>query len=282
MILITIERGGENLDWQEKMNRVTDYIETTLTGDFDIKTAAALAECSVWELQRVFSFLVHVSLGEYIRLRRLSAAAQEIRVCSLKIIDAAVKYGYDSPTAFSRAFSQVYGIPPSSVRNNKFFLKPYPKISFDFNQEARNHGMNKQSDVKTYSERGYYVRENAPVYLTEDMDKSCKWFRDVLGWYGEVVARDEKGIPEYGCVFDYPGEMIVANLTPFKGIHMFTGKPSGGVVGFILIQGIEAFYNLVKENGWDQITDIRQVPWGAKECRITTIDGCVLRISEAI
>lgn len=142
--------------------------------------------------------------------------------------------------------------------------------------------MQERNDMQRYAERGYYVRENAPVYFTNDMDGTCRWFRDVLGWYGDIVARDEAGRGMYGCVFDYPGELIVAHLTPFRGIHLFHGEPSTGVVGFLMVQGLDKFRKFVKDNGWDQITDIEPQPWGARECQVTTPDGSVLRFFESV
>ena len=112
------------------------------------------------------------------------------------------------------------------------------------------------------------------------MDRTCKWFCDVLGWYGDICGRDDNDIPVYGCVFDYPGELIVANLTSFRGIHLFKGEPNSGEVGFINIQGLNTFHQFVKDNGWNQISDINEQPWGAKECSVTTIDGFVIRFFE--
>ena len=134
--------------------------------------------------------------------------------------------------------------------------------------------------MKEYSKRGYYVKENAPVYFTRDIGKTCKWFRDVLGWYGDIIRNDAGEEMSYSCVFDYPGELIVSGLTPFRGIHIFQGDPVQGVVGFIMVQGLEALHKLVKANGWNQISEIKPQFWGANECSITTIDGCVLRFFE--
>jgi len=85
-----------------------------------------------------------------------------------------------------------------------------------------------------------------------------------------------------GCQYekDYPGELIVSGLTPFRGIHLFKGEPVKGAVGFIMVQGLETLHKMVKYKGWTQITDIELQPWGARECRITTIDGSILRFFE--
>ena len=83
-------------------------------------------------------------------------------------------------------------------------------------------------------------------------------------------------------MFDYPGELIVSGLTPFRGIHIFLGEASKGVVGFIMVQGLERFRQFVLSNGWQQISEIEPKPWGGNECRVTTIDGCVIRFFEIV
>lgn len=268
------------MDWQQGMRRAIDYIEENLAGDIRLEIAARYASCSVWEFQRVFSFLTHLSLGDYIRKRRLSLAAADLQAGHSKVIDIAIQYGYDSPAAFSRAFRQLYGMPPSSARDAGASLPPYPRITFDSISQGRALDVNRTNDLEAYSQRGYYVRENAPVYFTRDMDRTCQWFRDVLGWYGDIVAREESGDGTYGCVFDYPGELIVAHLTPFRGIHLFSGEPHKGVAGFIAVQGLEKLRAYVLEHGWREITEIVQRPWGAIEFSVTTIDGSILRFFE--
>jgi AraC family transcriptional regulator len=269
------------MDWQSRMNQALNYIEENLGGEIKLETAARFVGCSVWEFQRLFSFVAHTSLGEYIRGRKLALAANEIQIGTEKIIDIAMNYGY-SPAAFSRAFGRQYGISPSSARDAGVSLAPYPKITFQNIKEERDEYMHTKNDMQSYSERGYYVKENAPIYFTPDIEKTCAWFRDVLGWYGDIAGRGEGGTAEYGCVFDYPGELIVSGLTPFRGIHLFTGEASKGVVGFVHIQGLEKFRQFVLDNGWKQVTEIEPQPWGAKECRVTTVDGSVIRFFEVI
>lgn len=262
------------MDWQNGMNQAIDYIEDNLTGEIDLNIAARYVGCSVWEFQRIFSFLAHIAPGEYIRRRKLTLAAADIQTGNEKIIDIAMKYGYDSPAAFSRAFSQLHGVAPSLARSSGAELKACPKITFESYENGWLNTMSK------YSERGYIVRENGPIYFCRDMDKTLAWFQEVLGWFGDVVARYENGIGEYGCVFDYPGEVAVAHITPFRGFHLFTGEPVKGWAALMMVDGLDALYKHVRDRGWDQITDIAPQSWGARECRVTTPDGCVLRFFE--
>lgn len=261
----------------KQLQEAVDYIEKNITDDLKCLEIAKKACMSMFHFQRIFSILCGCTVGEYIRNRRLSLAATELQSSEKSIIDIAFQYGYDTPEGFTRAFHRYFGITPSAARERKSALPIFEKLSV---QKTILGGIVEMDDMTRYSKRGYYVKENAPIYFTNDMDKTCKWFRDVLGWYGDICGRDDNNMPVYGCVFDYPGELIVTNLTTFRGIHLFNGEPSKGVVGFVNIQGLDTFHNFIKNNGWNQITDIYEAPWGAKECSVTTIDGSIIRFFE--
>lgn len=131
--------------------------------------------------------------------------------------------------------------------------------------------------MQRLKERGYAVKENGPVYYTKDMDKTAKWFEDVLGWYAGIDQRNDKGDGTYGCLLPFPGEINSMTLMPFNGFHMFYGEPSSQTVAFMRVDNIEKLHFYIKKNGWDKISDIKTQHWGGKECDVTTIDGGVMR-----
>lgn len=118
------------MDWLDKMNHAMAYIEANLADDISYDKVAQLACCSTYHFQRMFSFITEVPLSEYVRRRRLTLAAFELQTSGSKIIDVALKYGYDSPEAFSRAFKQLHGVLPSLARDSGMTLKAYPKMTF--------------------------------------------------------------------------------------------------------------------------------------------------------
>ncbi len=118
------------MDWLERMNGAISYIEDNLDNEIDFEEIAKIACCSTYHFQRMFSFIVDVPLSEYIRRRRLTLAAFELQNSSIKIIDLALKCGYDSPNSFTRAFQNLHGITPSLARDKGVSLKAYPRISF--------------------------------------------------------------------------------------------------------------------------------------------------------
>ncbi|MGZ9586474.1 AraC family transcriptional regulator [Paenibacillus marinisediminis] len=118
------------MTWFERMNKALDYIEDNLCADIDMTQAARIACCSNSNFQRVFSIVADVSISEYIRRRKMTLAAFELQNSNIKIVDLALKYGYDSPEAFTRAFNNIHGTTPSSARDNGVVLTAYPRISF--------------------------------------------------------------------------------------------------------------------------------------------------------
>ncbi len=121
--------------------------------------------------------------------------------------------------------------------------------------------------------RKYFVKENAPVYFTYDMEKTTKWFENVMGWFSEIDERNKKGQGLYGCVYSIPKNDQLSNISPFTGIHLFYGKPSSNMISFMCVEGIDEMRSYIIKNGWDKVTEIKKEPWGGRTLVITTIDG---------
>jgi len=119
------------MEWLDRINSALDYIEANLTEELDLAEIARKACCSSHHFQRMFSFITDVTLAEYIRRRRLTLAALELQNNhTIKVIDIALKYGYDSPTSFARAFQSIHGVTPAMARSNGVELKAFPRLSF--------------------------------------------------------------------------------------------------------------------------------------------------------
>jgi len=118
------------MDSLSRMNNAMAYIEEHLTEDIDYSKISKIAYCSEYHFKRMFSFLSGISLSEYIRRRRLTLAALDLKDRDLRIIDVAVKYGYGSADSFSRAFHSMHGILPSEARSENTQLKAYPRMTF--------------------------------------------------------------------------------------------------------------------------------------------------------
>lgn len=117
------------MDMLKDMNEALRYIEEQLDGDIDFDEVAAIAGVSEYHFRKLFSYLSGMSLSSYIRSRRLSQAAIDLQQGDERILDVAVKYGYDSADGFSRAFRDWSGMNPSEVKNSGSF-KVFPKLTF--------------------------------------------------------------------------------------------------------------------------------------------------------
>ena len=106
------------MNWIQGVQRAIDYVEANITEELDFEAVAKQAYSSSFHFQRVFSILCGFSLGDYIRMRRLSLAGEELSKGNAKIIEIAMKYGYDTPESFSRAFTRFHGIAPSEAKRN--------------------------------------------------------------------------------------------------------------------------------------------------------------------
>ncbi|MDA1535903.1 MULTISPECIES: AraC family transcriptional regulator [Bacillus] len=126
------------MDSLKNMNAAMRYIENNLTSEINFKEVAKLAYCSEYHFKRMFSFLAGISLSEYIRCRRLTLAAFELKNSDAKVIDVAIKYGYNSPDSFARAFQNLHGITPSEARNSNHSLKAYSPMTFQLSIQGGN------------------------------------------------------------------------------------------------------------------------------------------------
>lgn len=140
------------MDLLSSMNNALTYIESHLTEVIDFKELSKIALCSEYHFKRMFSFLSGISLSEYIRRRRLTLAALELKDSNLRIIDIAMKYEYGSADSFSRAFYSVHGILPSEARNESAQIKAFPRMTF-------------QLSIQGGCEMNYRIVEKEPFRL---------------------------------------------------------------------------------------------------------------------
>ena len=110
---------------------IIEEIEKNLTGEISISALARMVNMSVYEFRRIFSFVAKIPVNEYIRKRRLSLAALELRNTENSVTDIALKYGYDTPSSFSRAFKEYHGVSPKEAKENSAALKLLSKIGAD-------------------------------------------------------------------------------------------------------------------------------------------------------
>lgn len=121
------------MGWMESLQKTIDFMEANLLEPIQIEEIARQANTSVSHFQRIFTALTDMSVGEYIRRRRLTLAAHELSKKVHKIIDLSFKYGYETPEAFAKAFRRQHGITPSEARGYNGKLTSYNRLVIQVN-----------------------------------------------------------------------------------------------------------------------------------------------------
>ena len=183
------------MDWITKMNAVVDYIEDNLDGEISLRQAGKIAGCSAYHFQRVFSYMANTTLSEYIRRRRLTMAAFDMQNGAEKVIDVALKYGYESPTSFTRAFAAMHGITPSEAKKAGANFVAYPKLSFQITIQGV-----RAMNYKIEQKEGFTVI-GFPCEMTMKDDQAMQnipafWGQAAQnGWIPMLCAHMDMGMP---------------------------------------------------------------------------------------
>lgn len=236
------------MEWLERLNAAMEYLEEHLEEETPLAELAQLACCSPFHFQRMFSYLAEVPLSEYIRRRRMTKAAVELQKGGERIIDLALKYGYDSPTAFNRAFQSVHGIAPSEARKPGAVLKAYLPISFKIS-------------IKGEAEMNYRIEKKEAFRIV-----------GVKAHYGLNVEENFAQIPEFWARTAQSGAFE-------QMLSLMNGEPAGvlGVCGSMTSKDFDYYIAVASD---------RPVPEGMEEYTVPActwaIFTCVGPMPQAI
>ena len=196
--IITL-KGGDRIDWVEALNKALDYIEDNLLEDVTSSKIADHVYVSNAHLQRGFYALTGLTIGEYVRNRRLTFAGHDLSVENAKVIDVAMKYGYETPESFSKAFSRFHGVTPSQAKRKGVNLKSYNRLTVKIIMEGgsvMDYRIEKKDafkvvvKAKTFSESGFDLDDNineVPVSWDEYFEQKLhEKVTPVLGVCSEI------------------------------------------------------------------------------------------------
>lgn len=113
----------------ERIQQAINLIEAHLGEEISYAQLARGVHMSGYDFHRMFSFVTGMTVGEYIRNRRLALAAQELQSSGLSVTEAAYKYGYESPEGFSKAFSRFHGVTPKQAARKGTTLRLFSPLA---------------------------------------------------------------------------------------------------------------------------------------------------------
>ena len=155
------------MDWVNAIEKAIQYIENHLVEDITVKDVARYVHISEFYFQKGFAMLCGFTISEYIRKRRLSLAGNEIAGSDIKIIDIAIKYGYDSPDSFTKAFTRFHGVTPTVARKKHTTLKSFAPLKLTIALEG-----GYLMDYKIERKKAFKVIANEKRLLMKMLKKS--------------------------------------------------------------------------------------------------------------
>ena len=183
--------------WIEGFQASIDFIERNLAEELDIEAIAGKAALSPFYYQRIFGALCGMTVGEYIRARRMTLAAQALAATEAKVIDVALRYGYDSPDSFAKAFQRFHGITPSQAKEPGAPLKSFAPLHIKITWEGGNM-------------LDYRITEKAPFTIigVKRPFNSDTSYQEIPKFWDEWMAQGDKRpiLGTFGVCIDMKGK----------------------------------------------------------------------------
>ncbi len=159
------------MEWMAIIGNSIQYMEDHITEDITVESVAKSVGVSSFYFQKGFAMLCGFSVSEYIRNRRLALAGNDLLVTDEKIIDIAMKYGYDSPDSFTKAFARFHGVTPTAVRKDDVLLKSFAPLKIKISLEG-----GYLMDYKIVKKEAFTVIANAKTFPYEGAKETVPQF----------------------------------------------------------------------------------------------------------
>ncbi len=199
--------------WKTSIQTAIEYIEQNIDNEIAVNEIAEKVCISEYHFRRIFSAVCGITISEYIRNRKLSVAAQELSGGAIKVIDAALKYGYESPDSFARAFTKFHGITPSEAKEKGAKLHEFTPLRIDILSAGgtmMEYRIMEKPAMTLIGRKRAFDAENSYHKIPEFWDEHWEdgGSEIVTGMYGLCVDSD-------GRYFDY---YIADNYVPEKAV----------------------------------------------------------------
>ena len=221
------------MEWIDRMNQAIGYIEENLDGEIDPDEMSRILLTPYSVFQRLFGPLTGIQLSEYVRRRRLSVAARDLRETDMRVIDVAVKYGYDSADAFSAAFRRLHGVSPQEARRPDVRLTFYPRMVFSMTITGGT-----VMDYRVIEKEAFQVvgvRRTTPqaggTWGIVKADGSLERLSEMTGacGLGLCFGFDAEGNNDYMCGMEYAGHAGHFDAFAYPGTRFLIFPVSGAI-----------------------------------------------------
>lgn len=215
------------MEWVEAVSEAIEYIENNITEDISVGDVAKHVSISTFYFQKGFRLLCGYTVAEYIRNRRLALAAGELAAGSAKVIDVAMKYGYDSPDSFTKAFSRFHGVTPKEVQRNETMIKSFAPLKIELSLKGgyiMDYRLTKKGSftvmgvAKKFSYDG--AKETVPQFWMEHYEKGNGKY--VCGMFGVNIDETMGGsefeymiADVYNPIMDVPEGFVTRTIPAF-------------------------------------------------------------------
>ncbi len=181
------------MDWIMAIENAISFIEENITEELTVGRIAMEVNTSAFYFQKGFSMLCGYTVGEYIRMRRLSLAGSELLSSDIRVIDLAIKYGYDSPDSFTKAFTRFHGCTPTDVRRSGANLKSFAPLHIKLTLDGGT-----VMEYRIEKKPAFKVMGVSKMFSYESANKDIPQFWDEV----YVMANPKPVLGEYGVCFD--------------------------------------------------------------------------------
>ena len=225
------------MEWLTGIRTAIDYIEEHLEDDISAQDVADRVFMSPFFLQRGFSLMTGYGVGEYIRNRRLYQAALELKETNERVIDIAVKYCYDTPESFAKAFSRFHGATPSQVRAGAY-INAFLPLRINVNIQGGDQMDFKIAPMFPFTLIGFQkIFENETSYeeIPKYWDEICEKYANNVYAGNEPANPYEKALVD-NCIGEYG--VCIDDIGEGKFRYLIAGKYTGGEVpeGMVLYE----------------------------------------------
>lgn len=215
------------MNWTKTIEDAIGFIEANITENLTVGRIAREVNTSAFYFQKGFSMLCGITVGEYVRMRRLSLAGEELTSSDIKVIDLALKYGYDSADSFTKAFTRFHGSTPTDVRQNGASIKSFAPLHIKLTLEGgktMEYRIEKKPAFKVMGVSKLFGYGNnyseIPKFWDEVFDKPDN---KLMGMYGVCLDDEVPGDEfRYMIADDYNEELAGAENMEVKEIPEYT------------------------------------------------------------